>query len=404
MTSSTAIRHKYAALAPLMNERARRVWAAKEAEALGWGGIQLVSDATGMSRTTITQALKELRQPRLTAKQLGERVRRRGAGRKMLADLDGDLTNELETLVDSTTRGDPESPLKWTLKSTRNLSEELARLGHPASTMTVSRLLAKLGFSLQANRKKLEGKSDPDRDAQFRFIAAKVKEFHALSLPVISIDAKKKEAVGNFKNSGQEWQHSGKPDATKTDSFVNKKNGDGIGIPYGVYDLFTNKGWVSVGIDHNTAEFAVATIRQWWKEMGKPVYPKATRLLITADGGGSNASRSHLWKRYLQSLADDLQIEVSVCHFPPGTSKWNKIEHRMFSHITRNWRGKPLRSHEIMVNLIANTKTRKGLKIKAVLDSGVYETGKKVSKKEQEALNIKRDAFHGEWNYSITPR
>ena len=373
MDPSTAIRHKYAALAPLMNERARRVWAAKEAEALGWGGIQLVSEATGMSRTTITQALKELRRPRLTAKQLGERVRRPGGGRKGLTAHDDKLVEHLEGLVDTSTRGDPQSPLRWTLKSTRNLSEELVRLGHQASAMTVSRLLAQLGFSLQANRKKVEGKSHPDRDAQFRYLATKVKEFQSLGLPVISIDAKKKEAVGNFKNTGREWQPEGKPDDTNTESFVNEKRGDGIGIPYGVYDIFTNKGWVSVGIDHNTAEFAVATIRRWWKEMGRPVYPKAKRLLITADGGGSNASRSHLWKNYLQSLADDLKVELTVCHFPPGTSKWNKIEHRMFSHITRNWRGKPLRSHEIMVNLIAGTKTRKGLEIKAGLDSRTYE-------------------------------
>ena len=387
-----------------MDERTRRVWAAKEAEAIGWGGVQLVSEAIGMSRTTITKALKELRQPRLTAKQLGERVRRRGAGRKRLADLDKGLVDALEELVDATTRGDPESPLKWTLKSTRNLAEELVGLGHGVSVMTVSRLLADLDFSLQANRKTLEGKSHEDRDAQFQYIATKVKEFHAANLPVISIDAKKKESVGNFKNIGLEWRRKGKPDETNSESFVNKKRGDGIGIPYGVYDIFANNGWVSVGIDHNTAEFAVATINRWWKEMGKPTYPKAKRLLITADGGGSNASRSHLWKNYLQKLADELKIELAVCHFPPGTSKWNKIEHRMFSHITRNWRGKPLRSHEIMVNLIGNTKTRKGLEIKSILDSGAYETGKKVSRQEREDLNIKRDAFHGEWNYKIAPR
>ena len=387
-----------------MDERTRRVWAAKEAEALGWGGVQLVSEASGMSRTTITKALKELRQPRLTAKRLGERMRRRGAGRKRLSDVDDGLVEALEELVDATTRGDPQSPLKWTLKSTRNLTEELINLSHDVSVMTVSRLLADLGFSLQANRKTEEGKSHEDRDAQFRYIASKVKEFHAIDLPVISVDAKKKEAVGNFKNSGQEWHHAGQPEATNTESFVNKKRGDGIGIPYGVYDIFANNGWVSVGIDHNTAEFAVATIRRWWKEMGKPSYRKAKKLLITADGGGSNASRSHLWQNYLQELADELNIEIAVCHFPPGTSKWNKIEHRMFSHITRNWRGKPLRSHEIMVNLIAGTKTRKGLEVKADLDSGAYETGKKVSREKREALNIKRDSFHGEWNYTIAPR
>ena len=387
-----------------MDERTRRVWAAKEAEALGWGGVQLVSEATGMSRTTITKALKELRQPRLTAKRLGERMRRRGAGRKRLSDVDDGLVDALEELVDATTRGDPQSPLKWTLKSTRNLTEELINLGHDVSVMTVSRLLADLGFSLQANRKTEEGRSHEDRDAQFHYIASKVKEFHAIDLPVISVDAKKKEAVGNFKNSGQEWHRARRPDETNTESFVNKKRGDGIGIPYGVYDIFANNGWVSVGIDHNTAEFAVATIRRWWTEMGKPSYRKAKKLLITADGGGSNASRSHLWQNYLQELSDELNIEIAVCHFPPGTSKWNKIEHRMFSHITRNWRGKPLRSHEIMVNLIAGTKTRKGLEVKADLDSGAYETGKKVSREKREALNIKRDSFHGEWNYTIAPR
>jgi hypothetical protein len=404
MNEKTSITGKYAVLALLMNERTRRVWAAKEAEAIGWGGVSLVSEATGLSRTTITQAMKELRRPRLTAKRLGERVRARGAGRKMLSEMDAELIKELEKLVEWSTRGDPESPLRWTLKSTRNLSDELKRLGHPASAMTISRLLDERGYSLQSNRKKLEGKSAPDRDAQFQFIASKVKEFHSLRMPVISVDAKKKESVGNFKNVGQEWRRKGKPDETNTDSFVDKKKGDGIGIPYGVYDIFENKGWVSVGIDHNTAEFAVATIKQWWNEMGKLSYPQAQNLLITADGGGSNASRSHLWKKHLQTLADDLQLELSVCHFPPGTSKWNKIEHQMFSHITRNWRGKPLRSHEIMVNLIANTKTRKGLKINSGIDRGAYEIGTKVSKNELKSLNIIRDSFHGEWNYTIAPR
>ena len=405
MLDSTAIRHKYEALAPLMNERARRVWAAKEAEGLGWGGVSLVCEATGLSRTTITQALKELRQPRLTAKQLGERVRRRGGGRRALVDLDRKLLDVLEGLVESTTRGDPESPLRWTLKSVRNLSLELKRLGHNASTMTVSRLLAgPLGYSLQANRKLEEGKSDPDRDAQFRFIIAKVKEFHAAGLPVISIDAKKKEPVGNFRNSGKELAKRGKPVRVKTDSFVNKKAGESYGIPYGVYDMFSNTGWVSVGMDHNTAEFAASTVRRWWVEMGKPIYPVASKIIITSDGGGSNASRSHLWKNYLQLIADDFNLHLTICHFPPGTSKWNKIEHQMFSHITRNWRGKPLKSHEIMVNLIANTTTTKGLKIKADVDSGAYPIGRKVTKKEYKALNVVRDAFRGDWNYTISPR
>ncbi len=409
MDDVTAIRRKYEALAPLLNERARRVWAANEAEAIGWGGIALVSDATGISRTTITQAMKELRRPRLTAKQFGDRIRRHGGGRKALADLDVKLLETLEGIVDETTsgdtRGDPESPLRWTLKSVRTLSDELKRLGHKASAMTVSRLLSgPLGYSLQANRKREEGKSDPDRDAQFQFIVAKVKEFHAEGLPVISIDAKKKEGVGNFRNSGKEYAKRGEPVRVKTDSFVNKKAGESYGIPYGVYDIFANNGWVSVGIDHNTAEFAAATLRRWWIEMGQPTYPTATKLLITADGGGSNASRSHLWKNNLQLLADSLNLTLTVCHFPPGTSKWNKIEHRMFSHITRNWRGKPLKTHEVMVNLIANTTTRKGLKIKAAMDSGTYPIGKKISKKEFKALNVLKDTFRGDWNYTIAPR
>lgn len=270
--------------------------------------------------------------------------------------------------------------------------------------MSVGRLLAKQGFSLQANRKTHEGKSHPDRDAQFRHIVAKTKEFQSRGLPVISVDAKKKELVGDFKNVGSEWRPKGDPDKTKMHDFLNEKNGETKGIPYGVYDIFSNNGWVGVGIDHNTAEFAVATIQQWWKQMGGKTYQQAKELLITADGGGSNASRGRLWKICLQKFADETGISISVCHFPPGTSKWNKIEHRMFSHITQNWRGRPLRSLEIMVNLIANTKTRKGLSIKAGLDSAAYEVGKKISDKQMDGLNINRDAFHGDWNYKISPR
>jgi transposase len=393
------IQEKFNALSAIMDERLQRRWAAAEAISLGRGGITLVACATGLSRTTIQAGLAELRDP--TSDSASSRIRRKGAGRPRLSQQDPRLLRDLQVLLEPTTRGDPESPLLWTCKSTRNLADELARLGHSISHDTVGRLLEEMDYSLQANRKTREGKDHPDRDAQFDYINRKVRQFQRRGQPVVSVDTKKKELLGDFKQSGREWRPQGCPEPVRTHDFRDKDLG--IGIPYGVYDLTRNNGWVSVGIDHDTAEFATETLRRWWVRMGSLAYPDAEELLITADGGGSNSSRARLWKVCVQELADALALRISVCHFPPGTSKWNKIEHRMFCHITENWRGRPLVSRAVIVNLIGSTKTRTGLHINAELDTGSYPTRIKVTDEELASVRIKRAKFHGNWNYTIMP-
>ena len=399
-----AVQEKYDRLSSVMNEKLRRRWAACEAIAMGRGGIPAVSQATGVSQTTIRRGIREINEemPRLAEEIAGQRIRRPGGGRRRSTEIDKTLQSDLERLVESTTRGDPTSPLLWTCKSTRRLADELTSLGHPISHMTVARMLTKMNYSLQANRKTKEGADHPDRDAQFQHISKKVRAFQCRRQPVISVDTKKKEIIGDFKNGGREWHPQGSPPQVRVHDFRDKELG--IAIPYGVYDVTQNEGWVSVGIDHDTAQFATASIWRWWRSMGSRVYPKAKQLLITADAGGSNGSRLRLWKLCIQELADDLGLKVTVCHFPPGTSKWNKIEHRMFCHITENWRGQPRISRAVIVNLIGNTKTRHGLRINAELDEGRYEKGIKVSEEELAAIKIRKDQFHGDWNYTICPR
>ena len=398
-----AVKTKFAALNPLFDERLRRRWAAVEARLLGRGGIACVAAATGISRTTIHTGLKELDAGAAAEAQADSgRLRRPGAGRKPLTAGDPKLTQALERLVDPVTRGDPMGPLLWTCSSAARLAEELQAAGHPVSERTVNRLLHELGYSLQANRKTLEGTQHVDRDAQFKHINRRVRAFQALRQPVVSVDTKKKELVGEYRNGGREWRPKGQPERVKVHDFVDKTLGKAI--PYGIYDVTRDTGWVSVGEDHDTAVFAVETLRRWWQRMGQVAYPQARRLLITADGGGSNSSRSRLWKVELQQFADATGLRISVCHFPPGTSKWNKIEHRMFCHITENWRGRPLVSHEVVVNLIGGTTTQGGLAIRSELDEADYPTGREVTDDQMDRLSIKRDAFHGEWNYSLLPR
>ncbi|MFW5811043.1 MAG: ISAzo13 family transposase [Thermodesulfobacteriota bacterium] len=396
-----AIKGKYKALKTELDERGRRLWAAAEAESLGHGGVRAVSKATGIAESTIRIGRRQIKPSIEKGVPEIRRIRKEGGGRKPLTEKDSDLLKVLDSLVEPTSRGDPMSPLRWTCKSTRRLAKDLSQKGHPVSHTKVGQLLGELNYSLQGTQKRMEGKSHPDRNAQFEFINNKVMDFQSHNQPVISIDAKKKELIGRFTNGGKEYQPKGEPEEVETYDFPSLS--DGKGIPYGVYDITNNKGWVSVGTDHDTARFAVNTIRQWWYQMGQYAYPQAERLLITADGGGSNGSRCRLWKLELQRLVDELQFEISVCHFPPGTSKWNKIEHRMFSHITKNWRGRPLTSHEVIVNLISNTTTRAGLEINAALDSEKYPTGIKVSDQEMKNINLEKNAFHGEWNYSIYP-
>lgn len=396
------IRRKYRALRVEMDERGRRQWAAAEARELGWGGVTTVAQATGLSRTTITAGLRELDLPARQRADEATRVRRPGGGRKPLTETDLGLTAALEALIEPATRGDPESPLRWTCKSTRRLADELTRRHHPVGVNTVAALLRQAGYSLQANRKTREGASHPDRNAQFEHINASVRSFHRRGQPAISVDTKKKERVGDFKNAGREWQPRGEPEEVRVHDFMDKKRGKAI--PYGVYDILNNQGWVSVGIDHDTAQFAANSIRRWWKQMGHRRFPRATQLLITADGGGSNSHRSRLWKVSLQKLADELDLKLRVCHFPPGTSKWNKIEHRLFSFITQNWRGRPLASHQVVVNLIAATTTKTGLIVKAAIDKNPYDTAIKVTDEELATLRLAPDPFHGEWNYTLSPR
>lgn len=396
-----SIKEKYAALKPELDERGRRLWSATEAMFLGHGGVRAVSKATGIAESTIRIGRKQLkRQPRETIPET-RRIRKKGGGRKLLKEKDVDLLKALDALVEPTSRGDPMSPLRWTCKSTRRLSEELSKQGHSVSHAKVGQLLTELNYSLQSTRKRMEGKSHVDRNAQFEYINEKVLDFQKRNQPAISIDTKKKELIGRFANNGAEYQPKGTPEEVETYDFPSLS--EGKGIPHGIYDIAENKGWVTVGTDHDTAQFAVNSIRQWWYQMGQDAYPDAKELLITADGGGSNGSRCRLWKYEIQRLADELQLEISICHFPPGTSKWNKIEHRMFSHITKNWRGRPLTSHEVIVNLMANTTTRAGLKINAALDCRTYPTGIRVSDKEMKELNWEKNDFHGEWNYTIHP-
>ena len=383
---------------PHLNEKQRRLFLAAEAKALGWGGISKVAQATGVSRVTIYKALEEIQ----LHSPVSERIRKPGAGRKGVEEHYPDLSKALESLVDPVTRGDPESPLRWTCKSTRQLAIELARQGYyRASHVTIAELLHDLDYSLQANAKTLEGSKHPDRDAQFNYINEEVKQFLKRGQPVISVDTKKKELVGNFKNPGREWQPKGAPEKVEVHDFASLESPKVI--PYGIYDIGKNMGWINVGCDHDSASFAVASIRRWWLSMGKEIYPEAKELMICADGGGSNGYRVRLWKVELQSFATETGFQITTCHFPPGTSKWNKIEHRLFSHISMNWRGRPLVSHEVIVKLIGKTSTQQGLRVKAKLDKRKYPTKIKVSDQEMKQIKLKPHTFHGEWNYSIKP-
>lgn len=398
MDAREDITKRFELLAGFLDERELRLLVAAEAESIGRGGISVVAKSTGVSRRRIAEGKKELRQGCLEK----NRTRRRGAGRKKIIEKDSTLERDLELLLEPYTRGDPESPLRWTSKSLRNLARELTAMGHPIGKSAVGTILRRMGFSLQANRKTLEGSSHEDRDAQFRHISSTAKAFFDDGQPVISVDAKKKELIGRYKNGGREYHAKGKPEVVNVHDFMDKQLGKGI--PYGVYDTAKDEAWVSVGIDHDTASFAVESIRRWWYYMGQDSYPDATRLMITADSGGSNGSRVRLWKLELQNLADELGMDLTVCHLPPGTSKWNKIEHRLFSFIAQNWRGKPLISHEVIVNLIANTTTKTGLRVRCQLDQNLYPKGTKVSEAEFKAIAISRNDFHSEWNYTVRPR
>jgi len=396
------IRRKFLALDAVLDERSRRHWAAAEARDYGYGGVTAVATATGLARDTIAAGLRELEyRDSHPDEPVAECLRRSGAGRKRLTESDPTLLVALEALLEPLTRGDPMSLLRWTCKSTRRLATELTSQGHRVGDRTVALLLREAGYSLQANRKTREGGQHADRNAQFEFINRQATRFQKRRQPVISVDTKKKELVGDFKNGGREWRPEGEPEKVRVHDFQDKELGKAI--PYGVYDVTNNQGWVSVGIDHDTAYFATASIRRWWQEMGTQRFPCATELFITADGGGSNGYRTRLWKVALQDLADEIGLKLTVSHFPPGTSKWNKVEHRLFSFITQNWRGKPLVSVQVIVNLIAATRTTKGLIVKAALDEGTYETGISVTDEQMAKLKLKPAKFHGEWNYTITP-
>lgn len=400
MIDEAAIQLRYGALDPVLNERSRRRFAAAEALAAGRGGVTAVSRITGLARSTITRGLAELRGEAVPEAALG-RVRRKGGGRRSLVATDASLLADLKDLVEPATRGDPMAPLLWTAKSLRNLAAGLGALGHRIGHNVVADLLRELGYTLQANRKTREGTNHPDRDAQFGYINDRVKEALTEGEPAVSVDTKKKELVGDFKNAGREYHPKGQPETVRVHDFRIPELGRAA--PYGVYDIADNTGWVSVGIDHDTASFAVNSIRRWWQSMGCQRYPNATQLVITADCGGSNGARVRLWKRELQTLADELSLAITVCHLPPGTSKWNKIEHRLFSFITKNWRGKPLVSYQTIVQLIAATTTNAGLKVKSEIDTNSYPAGVKVSDAEMDAVNIHRHQFHGHWNYTISP-
>ncbi|MBI4778579.1 ISAzo13 family transposase [Candidatus Desantisbacteria bacterium] len=401
MDIKAAIRDRYQSMEWILDERLRRLYAAAEAKVLGHGGVALVWEATGVARGSIQQGLKELAQRAEVSEVSSRRIRRVGGERKASVKDAAKLLAALESLIEPVTRGDPESPLRWTCKSLRQLESELHAQGYVVSHTSIGGLLKKLGYSLQGNRKTLEGTDHPDRNAQFEFINTVAEEAIHNGQPVISVDTKKKEVVGQYKNNGKEWRPQGEPEQVNVHDFVSKELGRAN--PYGVYDLANNTGWVSVGTDNDTASFAVSTIRRWWFAMGKDIYPDARELIIMADGGGSNGSRVRLWKFELQKLANELGIPIRVSHFPPGTSKWNKIEHRLFSYISMNWRGKLLVSHETIVNLIAATTTRKGLKVRAAIDLNPYQKGIKITDKEFATIHISRDEFHSEWNYSIAP-
>src|SRR5216683_8187346 len=404
MDDVAVIRAKFEVLRPFLDERRRRLWAAAEALVRGHGGITAVATATGLQRATIRVGMRELQASPVPSTEASapmeeeRRIRAPGGGRKPLTSHDPALLSDLEALVEPVTRGDPMSPLRWTCKSTRQLAAELVRQGHQVSHQTVADLLHALDYSLQGTRKTKEGADHPDRDAQFASINDQTRAFQQRGQPVISVDAKKKELVGDFKNGGREWQPAGHPEQVRVHDFLDKQLGKAI--PYGVYDVAANQGWVSVGIDHDTAAFAVATVQRWWEQMGRLTYPSATELLITADSGGSNSSHIRLWKTELQRLADETGLRISVCHFPPGTSKWNTIEHRLFCHITQNWRGRPLVSLAVIVNLIGHTTTRTGLTVRADLDTGAYPTGVKISDAELAAVQLQPATFHGNWNYA----
>ena len=395
----TTLRRKFRALRPVFTERSRRVWAASEAVALGYGGIGLVEAATGISRSTINRGIRELA-TKVTLS--ADRTRRAGGGRKRLVDLDDRLVTDLDALVEPTASGDPESPLRWTSKSVRHLAAELQAMGHTVSYRVVMQLLHAADYSLQANRKTREGEPHPDRDAQFQYLNAQVKRFQRQHRPAISVDTKKKELLGDFQNAGREWRPKGDPEPVRVHDSLIPANGKAV--PYGVYDLTRKEGWVSVGIDHDTARFAVHTIRRWWKVMGRRAYPDTTALLITADAGGSNGSRGRFWKWELQQFANRTGLAITVCHFPPGTSKWNKIEHRLFSHIAMNWRGKPLVDLATIVTLIGETTTDTGLRIRSEIDDGHYPKAVKITDAQMAQLQLTPHAFHGEWNYTLHPR
>ena len=396
------VRDKYQSMRGILNERSRRLWAATEARSLGRGGIAVVIAGTGMSSATVDKGLKELDGMESGDSVLpAERIRKSGGGRKRAKDTQPGLAQALERLVEPTARGDPERALRWTCKSTYHLAAELRRQGFRIGPRTVAKALKEQEFSLQANRKTREGESHPDRNAQFGHINEQVMAFHRRGQPAISVDTKKKELVGDFKNGGREWRPRGRPEEVRTHDFPDPKMNKAI--PYGVYDLARNEGWVSVGIDHDTARFAAASIKRWWRKMGQKRYPRAKELLITADCGGSNSSRTRLWKVALQELADDLGLRLTICHFPPGTSKWNKIEHRMFCHITQNWRGRPLTSYAVIVQLIGNTTTTAGLQIRSELDEHSYPPKETVTDEQLAKIRLKPSSFHGEWNYIIVP-
>jgi hypothetical protein len=402
METDALIAARHRQLEGILDERQRRLHAAVEAKVLGHGGVKRVSEATGVARGSILAGIKELGLPQASAADGPRRVRRAGAGRKKLLDHDPGLREALERLVEPAARGDPMTPLRWTCKSLKQLARELSQQGHPISHVTVGVLLKDMGYSLQGNRKTLEGSSHPDRNAQFEYINGRAQAALGAAQPVISVDTKKKELVGQYKNGGREWMPQGMPEQVKVHDFIDKELGRAN--PYGVYDVANNNAWVSVGTDHDTASFAVATIRRWWFAMGRAAYPAARELTIMADGGGSNGSRVRLWKLELQQLADELGLTIRVSHFPPGTSKWNKIEHRLFSFISLNWRGQPLVSHEVIVALIAATTTQKGLQVRAAIDNASYEKGIKISDEQFATIRITRDEFHGDWNYMISPR
>ena len=394
------VKEKYESLSDVLNERSLRAWAATEARAIGRGGQVLVAEAIGIHKNTVLEGMKEIRKKKEVADT--GRIRRKGGGRKKNTAKDESLIEDIQRLVESSTRGDPESPLLWCSKSTRKIADELNTTKRRASHTTVSKELAAMGFSLQSNKKENEGGNHPDRDKQFRFINEKAKDFQKRNQPTVSVDTKKKENIGNFKNRGREYHKKGQAPEVNVYDFLDKEKGKVA--PYGVYDLDKNKGWVSVGISADTARFAVNSIGSWWYEMGKETYPDATELYVNADGGGSNGYRNRLWKVELQKLANELNIAIHVSHFPPGTSKWNKIEHRMFSFISKNWRGRPLIDRVTVVNLIGNTRTEGGLKIRAKLDENIYEKGIKILDKELAQVNLQKEKFHGEWNYTIYPQ